>query len=314
MRNLGVTLTEIAELEDLAATAPTTGSTPSSMPPPPKVVKRSGHAGQSHRHQVSGPEERLRDRPWLAPTTRACRGNEGQFNTGLDMFRAAEARQPDTRSAAVLRPRPHPQEVDRAHPRPRRRARGQRLRAGDRPPCTSRTCPQFVVAMLATWKAGGIMVSINPMNKARELEFLLVGLRRQRARVASNRCTRRRRRDVVTGGTRAAVVTTSELDFSLAAPRPLVTQDDPARPADTDDLVELIAATTARRPPPDTHRRRRRLPRVHVGHGPAHRRARRQPSQRGIHLEAHRNWMFVDPGRRRPSASPRCSTYRPRSG
>ena len=27
--------------------------------------------------------------------------------------------------------------------------------------------------MLATWKAGGVMVSINPMNKARELEYLL---------------------------------------------------------------------------------------------------------------------------------------------
>ena len=35
------------------------------------------------------------------------------------------------------------------------------------------TVPQFVLAMLATWKAGGIMVSINPMNKARELEYLL---------------------------------------------------------------------------------------------------------------------------------------------
>lgn len=33
--------------------------------------------------------------------------------------------------------------------------------------------PQFVIALLGTWKAGGIAVSVNPMNRERELELLL---------------------------------------------------------------------------------------------------------------------------------------------
>jgi long-chain acyl-CoA synthetase len=33
--------------------------------------------------------------------------------------------------------------------------------------------PQFVIAALATWKAGGVVVSINPMNQAREIGALL---------------------------------------------------------------------------------------------------------------------------------------------
>lgn len=33
--------------------------------------------------------------------------------------------------------------------------------------------PQFVLGLVGTWKAGGIAVSINPMNRERELELLL---------------------------------------------------------------------------------------------------------------------------------------------
>ena len=33
--------------------------------------------------------------------------------------------------------------------------------------------PQFLVAMLGTWKAGGIAVAVNPMNSERELELIL---------------------------------------------------------------------------------------------------------------------------------------------
>src|ERR671933_417303 len=44
---------------------------------------------------------------------------------------------------------------------------------GDRLAVYLQNVPQFVLAMVATWKAGGIMVSINPMNRARELAYQL---------------------------------------------------------------------------------------------------------------------------------------------
>ena len=39
--------------------------------------------------------------------------------------------------------------------------------------CTCRTCRSSSSRMLATWKAGGIAVPVNPMNRARELDAVL---------------------------------------------------------------------------------------------------------------------------------------------
>ena len=44
---------------------------------------------------------------------------------------------------------------------------------GDRVGVYLQNVPQFVIAMVAAWKAGAIMVSINPMYKAREVEEIL---------------------------------------------------------------------------------------------------------------------------------------------
>ena len=44
---------------------------------------------------------------------------------------------------------------------------------GDRLAVYLQNVPQFVIAMVAAWKAGGVMVSINPMSRQRELSYLL---------------------------------------------------------------------------------------------------------------------------------------------
>ena len=57
-------------------------------------------------------------------------------------------------------------------------------------PSTCRTCPQFVIALLGTWKAGGIAVSVNPMNKAARADRPAARLRRDRAASAWSASTR----------------------------------------------------------------------------------------------------------------------------
>lgn len=54
-------------------------------------------------------------------------------------------------------------------------ARG--FKAGDRLAIYLQNVPHFVTAMLAAWKAGGIAVPVNPMNRARELGLLLADAR-----------------------------------------------------------------------------------------------------------------------------------------
>ena len=72
--------------------------------------------------------------------------------------------------------------------------------------------PQFVIGLVATWKAGGIAVPVNPMYRARELDAVL---RDSGARVLV--CLQSLYRDVAAGvvaGTDVTtVVTTSELEY-----------------------------------------------------------------------------------------------------
>ncbi len=44
---------------------------------------------------------------------------------------------------------------------------------GERVALFLQNVPQFIIAMLGTWKAGGIAVAVNPMNKDRELDLIL---------------------------------------------------------------------------------------------------------------------------------------------
>src|SRR3954454_4837090 len=85
--------------------------------------------------------------------------------------------------------------------------------AGDRVALYLQNVPAFVIAMVAAWKAGAIMVSLNPMYKAREVKEILddsgatalVALDTLYADVAAA---------VVPETSVRAVVTTSPLDFA----------------------------------------------------------------------------------------------------
>jgi long-chain acyl-CoA synthetase len=120
---------------------------------------------------------------------------------------------------------------------------------GDRVALYLQNVPQFVLAMLAIWKAGAIAVSINPMYRAKELTTILTD---SRAEVIV--CLESLYRDVVAGALGDTevreVVTTSELDFVEGdAPGPLA-DSSRDRPEDTRDLLELARAHEGETPEP----------------------------------------------------------------
>ena len=95
--------------------------------------------------------------------------------------------------------------------------------------------PQFVIGLVGTWKAGGIAVNINPMNRERELELLLHDSG-ARVLVCLRACTATWRRRSWPGPGVQTVLTTSELEYQ--------TRDDPrAFPG-----AERIAPRGHRRP------------------------------------------------------------------
>jgi long-chain acyl-CoA synthetase len=82
---------------------------------------------------------------------------------------------------------------------------------GDRVALYLQNVPQFVIGLLATWKAGGVAVPVNPMNKARELDAVLTD---SGARVLI--CLEGLYRDVAAEVARShgiTVITTSELEY-----------------------------------------------------------------------------------------------------
>src|SRR3954447_13486089 len=112
---------------------------------------------------------------------------------------------------------------------------------GDRLAVYLQNVPQFVLAMLATWKAGGIMVSINPMNRERELDYqlkdsgakVLLCLESLYDSVA---------RKVVPDTDVTLVLTTSELEYQTRNDERLFAKVGRARHEGTTDLAELIEA------------------------------------------------------------------------
>jgi long-chain acyl-CoA synthetase len=152
------------------------------------------------------------ERPWLA------RYDPGQphdleleHGDALAMFRAGVARDPGGDALRYLDGRITYRELDELTDAFAVGLLDAGLDAGDRVALYLQNVPQFVIGLVGTWKAGGIAVAVNPMNRARELELLLSD---SGARVLV--CLQSLYRDVaadVVGRTAVqTVLTTSELE------------------------------------------------------------------------------------------------------
>jgi long-chain acyl-CoA synthetase len=123
------------------------------------------------------------------------------------------------------------------------------LQPGERVALYLQNVPAYPLAMLATWKAGGIAVAVNPMNKARELTGLfadsaanvLVTLEDLYAGQAAA---------VVPDSSVTRVITTSGLEYQTRNDERVLGGITRHRPSDTEDLAELLAAFAGKSPPP----------------------------------------------------------------
>ncbi|WP_224392222.1 AMP-binding protein [Pseudonocardia sp. ICBG1293] len=192
------------------------------------------------------------DRPWLA---RYADGQPHDLTPdhpdALSMFRAAVARNPDGDAVRYFDGALTYRELDERTDAFAAGLLAGGFTAGERVAMYLQNVPQFVIGLVGTWKAGGIAVSINPMNRERELELLLrdsgsavlVCLESLYAEVAAA---------VLPGTDVRLVLTTSERD--------LQTRDDPRafpgsrRPdlsgADVTDLTAFLDRHRGTTPPP----------------------------------------------------------------
>lgn len=191
-------------------------------------------------------------KPWLSqyrPGTPAEIVPE--FPHALAMFRAAVQRSPSQTLIYYFDQAIATSEVDRLSDAFACALAARGFKRGDRVAVYLQNVPQFVIAMLGTWKAGGIMVSVNPMLRHKEVALILNDSG-ARALVTLESLYHEVAQAVIPDSKVEYVYTTSELEF-LGASRPALLKDS-QRMACTgsSDFLETLRKFLGQQPPPVT--------------------------------------------------------------
>lgn len=188
-------------------------------------------------------------KPWLAryadgqPATTTV-----EFATALDMFRAAVARNPDGEIIRYFDGRISLRELDELTDGFAAAVTEHGFAPGERVAVYLQNVPQFVIAQIGTWKAGGIAVSINPMNKERELTELLIDSGAT-VLVAMEGLYRDVAAQVVAGTAVRTVITTSELEYQTRRDPRIFGGVERITCEGALDLAQLLEQFRGRQPP-----------------------------------------------------------------
>jgi long-chain acyl-CoA synthetase len=115
------------------------------------------------------------ERPWTKLFSEGCPANITQdYLTMLDLFNASVARAPENVAIKYFDGVLTMADLDARSDCLAVALVDNGFSAGDRLGVYVQNNPAFVISLIAAWKAGGAAVAINPMNKNRELTYLLV--------------------------------------------------------------------------------------------------------------------------------------------
>ncbi|MFG1817667.1 long-chain fatty acid--CoA ligase [Kribbella sp. NPDC049174] len=182
------------------------------------------------------------DRPWLGRYADGQAADfEPEFTDALAMFRASVAESPDAVAIKYFDGVLTLRDLDGLSDAFAVALQANGFERGDRIALYLQNVPQFVIALLAAWKAGGIVVPVNPMSKQRELSYLL-----KDSRATVLLCLESLygavAQDVVDDTVVQLVVTTSELDYQSRDDVRIFKDVDRTRHAGTADFLELLDA------------------------------------------------------------------------
>ena len=189
------------------------------------------------------------DRPWLSLYGDQPADYELEFDDALSMFKAGVAVDPSADAIRYFDGVLSRSELDEQSDALAAALLADGFQAGDRLAVYLQNVPQFLVSMVGTWKAGGVMVSINPMSRTRELTYLLKDSG-AKVLVCLESLYDEVARDVVPGSDVRTVLTTSELDYQTRADERLFKAVTRQRSEGTTDFLELIDRHRGEVPPP----------------------------------------------------------------
>ncbi|WP_333756505.1 class I adenylate-forming enzyme family protein [Streptomyces sp. IBSBF 3352] len=186
-------------------------------------------------------DSRYAAKPWLALLTEAQRAPVAPDDSVVHALRRVAADTPDRVCLAYFDGRLTYREVDELSDSVAGHLAARGLEPGDRVAVLLQNSPHFVLAALGAWKAGAIVVPVNPMYKSAEVGHVLRD-GEVAALVCSGRAWETYLRTTAADSPVKIVLTACEAD--------LQTRDDPRvsgldrlpAPADTDDLTAVARA------------------------------------------------------------------------
>ncbi len=189
-------------------------------------------------------------KPWLALYDEGQPASiELEYESALAMFKASVQRSPDSALIHYMDSALSVSDVDRMSDALAVGLLENGVQPGDRVAVYLQNVPQFVIGMVAIWKAGAIMVSINPMYRGREVGGLL-----NDSGAVATICLESLYTEVISKVRDSTplrfAVTTSELDFQHSPNPKLFAEVRRHRAEGTVDLLELITAHEGSTPPP----------------------------------------------------------------
>ncbi|NKQ59348.1 long-chain fatty acid--CoA ligase [Amycolatopsis sp. K13G38] len=191
---------------------------------------------------------RYDEQPWQARYTADLAVTASEHGDAVSMFRATVARNPDGDAIRYFGRGITFGELDELTDAFAAGLAAAGFEPGQRVAIYVQNTPQFVLAQLGTWKAGGIAVSVNPMYKGRELAELLTD-----SGASVLVCLQALYRDVaaavVPGTAVRLVLTTSELDLAGRDEPRIFAGIERLDCPGTTDLLEFVARHRGSAPP-----------------------------------------------------------------
>jgi long-chain acyl-CoA synthetase len=191
-------------------------------------------------------------RPWTKLYSEGCPPDiTADHPTMLDLFSASVTRAPDNIAIKYFDGALTLAELDARSDALALALLNSGFSARDRLGVYVQNNPAFVISLLAAWKAGGAAVLINPMNKRREVTYLLADSGAS-ALLCLDDLYESVAKEVIASGETAVktIITCSPLDEQSRNDERLFAGVERLRPEGTLDLEEIFSQYAGRKPPP----------------------------------------------------------------
>jgi long-chain acyl-CoA synthetase len=189
-------------------------------------------------------------KPWLARYRDDYNHGEVtvEFANALDMVKAAVERDPDCEIVKYFDGTLTMRELDELSDAFAVALTERGFAAGDRLATYLQNIPQVLVVVVGTWKAGGIVVSVNPMSRQRELTTILTDC--DATAIVSQEDLWSIAADVVPNTNVRIAFTTSPLEFQTRHDERLFGSMERVACDGAEDLTTVLESTRGRRPDP----------------------------------------------------------------